>query len=525
MSIQNLLHNNTSYLAPLSPDLLVEVNPQHGPIILEITPRVIFWTGLPSQKLKQKTLTAIATPLFSELSSLVEHLCVTRKPVRNQHIIFRDGRGRERVVVVQAYPSLKIDSAENLTIAFYIQEMTLQESQAASEKADDNFEGMLGHSPVIQKVFHKIAMYAPTDAPVLITGETGTGKELAARALHRLSRRRERRFLAVNCAALAEELLESELFGHERGSFTGAVRSHKGRFERAHQGTLFLDEIGEMPLRTQVKLLRVLEEGVLERVGGEHEVTVDVRIVAATNVPLEVAVQEGIFRADLYHRLAVLRVHMPALRERREDIPLLVTHFVHLLNQRYHRKIQKLEPEALAFLAEYPWPGNIRELRNVLERVYIETSGDIIRLQNFEEWFYERSQYFSDFTARDHPETTPAASYSQAPRETLPSLPLRPVFALPSHPVAIEAEPSSFAYLPTTAPQESPETFSTTAHSLPRTRQPVSRQQLAQAYLQAKGNIQRAAQLLGIHRATFYRWMDKLEMTREGLDTLAASQS
>ena len=215
--------------------------------------------------------------------------------------------------------------------------MVERQAKAQSKSPRNAFQtaGFIGHSPALLQVFRKIEIYGPTDAPVVITGETGTGKELAARALHAHSQRHRRPFVAVNCAALSEELLESELFGHEKGAFTSAVRAHRGRFERAHEGTLFLDEIGEMPLRLQAKLLRVIEEGVIERVGGEREVTVDVRLMSATNVPLEIAVQSRTFRLDLYHRLDVLRVHMPPLRERLDDIPLLADHFLQLLNEKY----------------------------------------------------------------------------------------------------------------------------------------------------------------------------------------------
>jgi transcriptional regulator with GAF, ATPase, and Fis domain len=261
----------------------------------------------------------------------------------------------------------------------------------------------------MQSVFRKIAIYGPTAAPVVVTGETGTGKELTAHALHTYSPRRRHPFVAVNCAALSEELLETELFGHERGAFTSAVRSHRGRFERAHTGTLFLDEIGELPLRLQAKLLRVLEEGMIERVGGEREVSVDVRLISATNVPLEQAVQARTFRLDLYHRLEVLRVHMPPLRERVKDIPLLTAHFLEQLNAKYQRQIQGLTPEAMALLQTYHWPGNIRELRNVLERVAVETMADVIGRRAFDEWVRERSRVYPgtwDVKARETAQAT-----------------------------------------------------------------------------------------------------------------------
>ncbi len=252
------------------------------------------------------------------------------------------------------------------------------------------YQGLVGHSAAMRAVFRKIELYAPTDAPVLVTGETGTGKELIARALHRASLRRAKPFVALNCSALNDELFESELFGHERGAFTGAVSAHRGRFERAGLGTLFLDEVGDMPLRSQAKLLRVLEHGTFERVGGEREMAADVRIVAATNVGLERAVAGGRFREDLYHRVAVLRIHAPALRERLDDLPLLVDHFLRVFAERYGRRAVRLSPEALNALAAYAWPGNVRELRNVLERLYVEATGDVVARSALAEWEQER---------------------------------------------------------------------------------------------------------------------------------------
>src|SRR5262245_45838749 len=210
--------------------------------------------------------------------------------------------------------------------------------------------GIVGASVAMLGVYEKVARYGPTDAAVLVTGETGTGKELVARALHLRSLRRAKPFVALNCSALNEELFESELFGHERGAFTGAVGVHRGRFERADGGTLFLDEVGDMPLRVQAKLLRVLEDGVFERVGGEKEIAGDVRIVAATNAPLERAVAARRFREDLYHRVAVLRIHVPPLRERADDVPLLAEHFLRIFAERYGRGPRRLSPEAVRLL-------------------------------------------------------------------------------------------------------------------------------------------------------------------------------
>jgi formate hydrogenlyase transcriptional activator len=216
---------------------------------------------------------------------------------------------------------------------------------------------------------------APTGATVLIGGETGTGKELIARAIHTNSGRRHRPFVKVNCAAIPAELLESELFGHERGSFTGAVAQRIGRFEAAHGGTLFLDEIGEMPLQLQAKLLRAVQEQEFERVGGNRTIQVDVRIVAATNRDLKAMVEENRFRADLYYRLAVFPLTVPRLRERREDIPVLTRYFVQKHARRMGRNIESIPTYALQALTNYDWPGNIRELQNVIERSVVLSNG------------------------------------------------------------------------------------------------------------------------------------------------------
>lgn len=284
--------------------------------------------------------------------------------------------------------------------------------------------GMVGSSPAIREVFRKIALFAPSDAAVVITGETGTGKELVAKALHDQSLRRDGPFIAVNCSAISEELLESELFGHEKGAFTGALRTHRGRFERADGGTLFLDEVGDMPTNTQAKLLRVLEEGTIERVGAEREQRVDVRIVAATNIPLEQAVGTGGFRADLYHRLSVLRIHLPPLRERPEDIPFLVEHFLNLFSRKYGRRIYRLTSDAIGLLQAYLWPGNIRELRNVLERVFIETQAEVIGARAFGEWIRERQDFLGGLQGRREGGTLHClrSSYRSAPPRAVPIL-------------------------------------------------------------------------------------------------------
>ena len=235
--------------------------------------------------------------------------------------------------------------------------------------------GLVGESAAVREVLVKVEQIAPVTSTVLIEGESGTGKELVARAVHRLSPRRGKPFIAVNVGALPETLLESELFGHEKGAFTGAAERRLGRFELADTGTLFLDEIGEIPPATQVKLLRVLEERDVTRVGGSHAIPVDVRVVAATNRPLREHVEEGSFRADLFYRLNVLSVYLPPLRERREDIPLLVRRFVTEFSALHDREFHGISGDALALLVDYAWPGNVRELRNLVESMVVLAHG------------------------------------------------------------------------------------------------------------------------------------------------------
>lgn len=237
------------------------------------------------------------------------------------------------------------------------------------------FSHMLTRSPRMLRVFDQVRQVAPTEATVLVRGETGTGKELISSAIHQRSRRREGPLIAVNCGAFSESLLESELFGHERGSFTGAVGRREGLFEMANGGTLFLDELGETSLNVQVNLLRVLEEMAFRRVGGREKVRVDVRIIAATNVELEQAVEAGEFREDLYYRLAVFPIKLPALRDRREDIPLLMRHFLDEVAQEYGLEAPSISSEAMQAILRYRWPGNVRQLRAMCERWVITHAG------------------------------------------------------------------------------------------------------------------------------------------------------
>ncbi len=255
-----------------------------------------------------------------------------------------------------------------------------RENRELRERIDREwrFENLIGSGAGMRRVFDTIRKVAETDLTVLVRGESGTGKELVAQALHQRSPRRSRPFVAVNCAAINRELVESELFGHEKGAFTGADARRVGRFEAARGGTIFLDEIGDMPAATQAKVLRVLQERTFERVGGNQPVGVDVRVVAATHRDLEEEVRRGRFREDLYYRLKVVEVELPALRERPEDVPALVEHFLAALATRLERKKIPITPAALARLARHPWPGNVRELRNVVEQAAVLASGPAI---------------------------------------------------------------------------------------------------------------------------------------------------
>ena len=265
-----------------------------------------------------------------------------------------------------------------LVVANALRQRTLEAENRALRARVDRQHTMVGESAAIRSLREQVAMAAPTNGRVLIYGENGTGKELVARNIHEISRRRTGPFIEVNCAAIPEELIESELFGHVRGAFTGAVADRRGKFELAHGGTIFLDEIGDMTLKTQAKVLRVLQEQVMEPVGGSTRIRVDARVLAATNKDLPAEIRAGRFREDLYFRLNVVPIFVPSLRDRQEDIPLLADHFMAMLAREYGRRPKIFEPDAVSALQRFPWPGNVRELRNLVERMMIMVPGERI---------------------------------------------------------------------------------------------------------------------------------------------------
>lgn len=278
--------------------------------------------------------------------------------------------------------AIAIKNASLFTEVNHLQKRFKAESAYLQEelKLENDFHKIVGSSSALKRALRKAEKVAPTDSTVLLQGETGTGKELLARAIHDLSPRSDRPLIKVNCGAIPAELVESELFGHEKGAFTGATHRREGRFELADGGTLFLDEVAELPLRTQVKLLRVLQEGEFERVGSSKTIPVDVRIIAATNRRLEDEMAAGHFRVDLYYRLSVFPIELPPLRERREDIPDLVTFFLESFGRKKGKELQGVTQESMERLKRYDWPGNVRELRNVLERAAILSSGPVIKI-------------------------------------------------------------------------------------------------------------------------------------------------
>ncbi len=341
-------------------------------------------------------------------------------------------------------------------------------------ESEDYELGIVGRSEAMQRVFKVIGQLAASDATALITGESGTGKELVARAIYHHSNRSQHPFLAVNCAAIPEQLLESELFGHERGAFTGATLQRIGKFEQCNKGTVFLDEIGDMTPPTQTKILRVLQSGTFERVGGNTPIKVDVRIIAATNKPLEQAVAARQFREDLFYRLNVVRIHIPPLRERREDIPLLINYFLKKLAHDQQRVPKSVAANVVRALEKYHWPGNVRELENVIRRAHVMAKGDAILLSDLP------------------PEVTGHAP-AGAPAPTAPG-------------EAASADTASLARQLFQWARRDPKLKVIPA---------VERELVIQALKEANNNQVQAAKLLGITRATLRKRIEKFGIQRE----------
>jgi two-component system response regulator HydG len=297
---------------------------------------------------------------------------ISKKDRRALHVV-------KNAAVLRDSKGQMIGAVETFTdISEIVRQQQEIETLRKSCRLEEDHHGLLGDSPPMQRLFELIENVARTDAPVLIHGPSGTGKELVARAIHEESPRKDKPFIKVNCAALNENLLESELFGHEKGAYTGADRTRIGRFEAAHRGTIFLDEIGDIPLATQVKLLRVLEEKEIERVGDHKTIAVDVRIISATNKDLDALIDQDLFREDLFFRINVFPLSCPSLAERYEDIPLLVQNFIEQNAAKGSKKIVGLTPEAMEALLTYSWPGNVRELRNAIEYAFVLCSGNWI---------------------------------------------------------------------------------------------------------------------------------------------------
>ncbi len=335
------------------------------------------------------------------------------KHIRNQYPDMR-------VIIITGYPTIetavrctKLGALDYLIKPFSLDDLDATLEKADAERGDDKTASigpgglrldsekhlMVGDSPPMRRIFEKIKRVAPTESTVLITGESGTGKELVARAIHANSNRKEQEFVAVDCSSLVESLLESELFGHVKGSFTGAHQTKYGLFELANHGTFFFDEIANLSLNIQAKLLRVIQEREFMKVGDQEKIKLNIRIISASNTELSASIRNDTFRGDLYYRLSVVPIHLPPLRERREDIPLLIQHFLDKLSRKMKKDIPEVTPEAMDILTEYAWPGNVRELEHALERILILEDTEVIRPGNLPSYITQRQgelQMFSE---------------------------------------------------------------------------------------------------------------------------------
>lgn len=385
---------------------------------------------------------------------------------------------------------------------------------------EDYEQGMIGRSEKMQSVFKLIGQVAATDATTLITGESGTGKELVARSICHNGPRAEKTYIAINCAAIPENLLESELFGYEKGSFTGATSQRKGKFEECDGGTLFLDEIGDMPLQTQIKILRVLQSGTFERIGSNETIKVDVRVIAATNKDLEDAVARKEFREDLFYRLNVVRINLPALRERPEDIPLLVNFFLQKIALKDSTKPKSISPDAQKHLSAYDWPGNVRELENTIHRAVVVTSGDAILTSHLPNEISHLSGSKSPVRQSNYKTTENWTSSGDGSELSSQSTTADDS----SHIEENQSEKSLSVNSPVYDPNDLTisqvgEILFSWAHKnselkiLPA----IERELIIQALSNTQGNQVKAAQLLGITRATLRKRIEKFAIKREML--------
>ena len=368
-------------------DGLIVVDP--GGKIVSVNPAAEKLTGYTAEELVGQSCRILGcTGCKIKGEGIGEEWCglFGRGEVRTKQCTIKD-RDRKFIHIVKSAKVLKDESGRVIGAVETLKDMSgfiRQQREIAelrkSYRLDSGYHGIIGESPEIQRLFELIDSVAQSDAPVLVLGQSGTGKELVARAIHDSSIRKNGPFIKVNCAALNENLLESELFGHVKGAYTGAERARLGRFEAAHDGTILLDEIGDIPLSTQVKLLRVLEEREIERVGDHQPIAVDVRIITATNKNLEDLIQKGLFREDLFFRINVFPIHCPSLAERLDDIPLIVQSFIEQYGAKVGKKILGLTSDAIEALMAYSWPGNVRELRNAVEYAFVLCSGEWIGL-------------------------------------------------------------------------------------------------------------------------------------------------
>ncbi len=442
--------------------------------IEEIPDWLADYIGRQTSEMFGESLDASLEKHLPGLSELIRQTGQQQKSLYGFRARLTDRHGEQHQLLIDSIiPAGKVG---NDLITVVMQEIA-DKVPAVLEKA--TFCGLVGASEPMQRVFNKIRMYAASEAAVLVSGETGAGKEGVAAAIHKMSPRAAKPFVTMNCSAITETLFESELFGHEKGSFTGAMRSHRGRFERANGGTLFLDEIGDLPALSQAKLLRVLETSQIERVGSETPIRVDVRVIAATNHNLEKASQNNSFRADLYYRINALQIQVPPLRQRPDDIELLIQHFIRHLNTRYGRSVSCLTRESLQLLRQYQWPGNVRELRNLMERLFAENQTDVIGLRSLREWYEERMNAAQYAPGKDYSDVT-ILPWQQPIRLGMPE-------STDSAPAKLNGDNK------------------------------LNESELRRAYQMANGNITRAAELLGIHKATFYRTLKALNLEREDL--------